>query len=329
MNDPIVSVIIPTYNRAHLLPQAIDSVLAQNLPDMELVVVNDGSTDATQEVLKQYATRIVSISQPNGGCTKAKHRGTEVARGQFLSFLGDDDRMLPDTLAPRVEFLLAHPEVAAVSGSAIIEGRENEDLFEKCGVQFAGQQTVVFHRPFQKMLLTDFIIDGACVFRRDRFVEVGGFDMTLRASQDWDLYLRMARLWPLACMNLPCTWGGVQRTLGGLPGRNISGSALELACDIRIFHKALGYGEPIDPTIRRRVLQRLYRLLKGYLILEAEGKIPAHSRIEVMRYVSPLPWHRRMAISIVAAMPRGLLAFGLREGRRLKRLFRGMGSPQA
>jgi glycosyltransferase involved in cell wall biosynthesis len=314
-STPRISVVIPTYNRAPLLAESVDSVLTQQGVAFEVIVVDDGSTDNTAEVLARYGDRIRVVRQANAGFAAARAAGIKAASASLIALHDSDDVMLPDRLRVQREFADAHPEVAVVSGNAVIQGDDQRDYLEACGVDFGGRPWVIYDRPFEKMLERCFLVDAASLIRRDRFIEIGGYDMSLPSSADWDLWLRMARCWPLACLRHPCIW---VRKHGG----NLSASPAEVAGNIRVIRKALGYGEPIALAVRQRVLERLYRYLKAYLVSEVDGKVPSYSRIEVMRYVSPLPWPRRMAIGIVAAMPRGLLAFGLRQGRRLKRLCR-------
>ena len=95
---PIVSVIMPTYNRASLLPKAIDSVFSQNYPDIELIVVNDGSTDNTEEALEPYRDKITYIKKANGGCGDAKNAGLKAANGKYITHLDDDDLMMPERI---------------------------------------------------------------------------------------------------------------------------------------------------------------------------------------------------------------------------------------
>lgn len=109
----LVSVIIPTFNYARFLPHAIDSVLAQTYQRKECIVVDDGSTDSTPEVLWHYETRIKVVTQPNRGLSAARNAGMAAARGDYLSFLDADDWSEPDKLAVQVAYLDEHPEVAA------------------------------------------------------------------------------------------------------------------------------------------------------------------------------------------------------------------------
>jgi glycosyltransferase involved in cell wall biosynthesis len=317
MAVPAISVVIPTYNRADFLGESIDSVLAQDFAPYEIIVVDDGSTDSTVEVLAKYGDRIRVIRQANAGFAAAREAGIRIARAPWVAFHDSDDIMLPGRLLAQMEFVDAHPDVAVVTGNAVIQGYEHRDYLEACGVDFGKRSWVIYERPFEMMLEHDFIVDPASLIRRDRFLEIGGYDKSLPSSADWDLWLRMARRWSVACLRRPYVW--VRRH-----GGNISSTPAETIGNIRIIHKALGWGEPIAPAVRKKVLQRLYRLLKAYRVSEAEGKVSAHSRIDVGQFVARLPWCRRMTLRTLAAMPRGMIALL----RRFRHLFRKTEEPQ-
>ena len=109
-SNPLVSVIIPTYNRGWILKEAIDSVLAQDFEDFELIVVDDGSTDNTREILDTYGQDIIVLQQANKGVSAARNRGIAEAGGQLVAFLDSDDRWLPRKLSRQVDFFNLNPD---------------------------------------------------------------------------------------------------------------------------------------------------------------------------------------------------------------------------
>jgi len=122
-NEPLVSVVIPTYNRCGYLQQAIESVLSQSCGDFEVIVVDDGSTDETAQVIAKFSDeRVRYLYQSNAGRSAARNWGMGAARGMYLAFLDDDDLYLPHKLASQVAFLESHPGVDLVgSGVRLID----------------------------------------------------------------------------------------------------------------------------------------------------------------------------------------------------------------
>src|SRR5690349_16338543 len=111
----LVSVVIPCYNQAHFLGETIESVLSQSYPRVEVIVVDDGSTDNAREVAASY-DGVEYVHQENSGVATARNVGLKLCRGEFIVFLDGDDRLLRDALRINVEYLKAHPEFAFVSG---------------------------------------------------------------------------------------------------------------------------------------------------------------------------------------------------------------------
>ncbi|NOQ85501.1 MAG: glycosyltransferase, partial [Deltaproteobacteria bacterium] len=107
---PKVSVIIPTYNRAHTLREAIDSVLSQSYNDLELIIVDDGSTDETKVIVSSYIPKLAYIYQERQGVSAARNRGIKHAQGDYISFLDSDDLWLKDKLYLQMKFMESHPE---------------------------------------------------------------------------------------------------------------------------------------------------------------------------------------------------------------------------
>ena len=196
---PMVSVVIPSFNRAHVVTQAIASVGAQNYPRVEIIVVDDGSTDGTAEMLRASddpALRVIALGW-NEGVAAARNRGAEAARGDYIAFLDSDDVWLPGTLGPRVEALASAPPHAGVSyGGCEIVHRDG--TVERVVPRHEG-------RLFEGLLLANLIEGGgsSIVIRRTVWQVVGGFDPRLPAVEDWDWLQRAARLYDFRAIDVP------------------------------------------------------------------------------------------------------------------------------
>jgi glycosyltransferase involved in cell wall biosynthesis len=114
-SEPLVSVILPTYNRAALVTRAVESVLAQTYPNLELIIIVDGSTDDTLQRLEPYRRHARIVHQANAGLGAARNTGISLARGRFIAFLDDDDIWHPEKIRIQIEFFMSHPECSVVS----------------------------------------------------------------------------------------------------------------------------------------------------------------------------------------------------------------------
>ena len=183
---PKVSVIIPTYNGAKYIKQAVDSVLAQTYDDYEIIVVDDGSTDDTAELLRPYGDRITYLYQENRKLPAARNTGIRAARGQYLAFLDSDDFFLPHKLAAQARCLDERPEVGLVaSGHQYIDeaGRLLQESRPWLGRPAITLESILFGglAPVHAVLL-----------RREWFDRVGGFDEQFTYCEDSDLWFRLA-----------------------------------------------------------------------------------------------------------------------------------------
>jgi len=314
MTVPAISVVIPTYNRAEFLGESIDSVLAQDFGPYEVIVVDDGSADATPEVLARYGDRIRVIRQANAGLPTARTVGIRAAASNLIALHDSDDVMLAGRLRAQAEFMEAHPEVAAVSGNLVVQGAEGIDYLERAGVDFRGSPYVILDRPFEKMLTKNFMADPATTIRRDRFLEIGGYDLSLLSGCDYDLWLRMARVWPLACMKQPVTW--YRRH-----GSNISETPMSIECRLRIYDRALRYQEPIDPAVLRRVKDRLRARLGQYIRNSLTEPLQPDWRARANQFAVHLARPQRILIRVMTLCPRVVAAVA----RRIKRGMQGLG----
>ena len=180
-----VSVIIPTYNGDQFIAEAIESVLNQTYSDLELIVVDDGSQDATVPILQSYQNQIHCFVQPNQGVAAARNRGLQMATGEFVAFLDQDDVFLPDKLACQVSRLENYPDLGLVnSGWQIVDqqGQVLSAVRPWCGRLQLDLETWIVWKP---------IFLGAMLFRRSCLNQVGGFNSQWHQVGDVDMVLRM------------------------------------------------------------------------------------------------------------------------------------------
>lgn len=196
MKIPLVTVVIPTYNRRHLIEEALDSVFAQTFTDYEVVLVDDGSTDGTEALVKKkYGTRLRYVRQENQGISGARNTGIANASGKYVAFLDSDDKWLPEKLARQVAFMEAHPETGLLSTKlARYELGGDKEKVEICPVDFP--------RNFQDLLTgKNNVPTTTTLVRRECFEKAGLFDRELPVAEDWDLWLRIAEHYGLACLD--------------------------------------------------------------------------------------------------------------------------------
>src|SRR5215218_7389004 len=189
----LVSVVIPCYNQAHFLDEAIESVLSQSYTNFEVIVVDDGSEDETARVASGYALedpRVCLIRQQNRGLAGARNRGLAEARGEYVVFLDSDDRLLGDALAVGVRELESHPRCAFVSG-------QFRGIAADGSLLWRPYEPPVERDGYLMLLQYCFGMPAVVMYRRWVFGEVGGFDGSVDAAADWDLYLRIARRYPI------------------------------------------------------------------------------------------------------------------------------------
>src|SRR5438093_2862885 len=190
----LVSVIIPCYNQAHFLHEAIESVLAQTYSTREIIVVNDGSTDSTAEVAGRYSA-VRHIYQENAGPSAARNTGLKESRGEYLVFLDSDDRLLPEALEIGVDCLREHPECAFAFGHSRFITADGSFLSKP-------EQPYVTRDHYLELLRENYIwCPGSVIYRRIAFEIANGFDTSLGPGADYDLYLRITRDSPIFCHN--------------------------------------------------------------------------------------------------------------------------------
>lgn len=188
MTNPLISVIIPAYNRAYYVRQAVKSVLEQTHRCCEVILVDDGSTDDTRQVLTPLMDRIHYLYQENQGLSAARNRGLSVVQGDFVAFLDADDYLLPNAFELELRCFQEQPALGAVNSAWRLVNQQGETLFDAKPWSKAPRlnlETWVLSTPF-------FL--GAMLFRQEWVHRTGLYDKNLRQAEDVDYVLRMASL---------------------------------------------------------------------------------------------------------------------------------------
>jgi len=209
----LVSVIIPTFNRAWAVGKAIDSVLSQDYPNVELIVVDDGSGDQTWPLLSAYKETLLPIHQSNQGVSAARNRGIAAAAGDLIAFLDSDDYWLPGKVSEQVAFFKSHPN-ALICQTEEIWIRNGRRVNPRRRHQKAAGDI------FIPSLALCLVSPSAVMVKKALFTEIGGFDEDLPACEDYDLWLRVSCRYPVHLIEKPLIvkQGGHADQLSRQPG---------------------------------------------------------------------------------------------------------------
>lgn len=192
MNGPLVSVIMPIYNSEAFLEDAVASVMGQDYARLELVAVDDRSTDSSLSIVERLATSdrriVVQPSETNAGGAAARNAGLRIARGSYFALLDSDDIAAPNRLSRQVEFLQAHPDVSVV-GCGYRRIDENGDLLTSYVSPLAFDPRDVWH--WQTERLHPALLDPSTMFRREAIEGIDGYREQFPAAYDYDVWLRM------------------------------------------------------------------------------------------------------------------------------------------
>lgn len=195
MQTPTISVLMPVYNAATYVAQAVESILTQTFTDFEFLIIDDGSTDRSLSILQRYAeqdSRIRLISRPNTGYVIALNEMLAQAQGEFLARMDADDRALPTRFRRQVEFLRQHPEVVCVGGG--------HEVIDHKGRLLTRLTLPTDDAAIQREALAGHgsICHPCAMIRRSALVAIGGYDAALMPAEDLDLWLRLGEMGQLA-----------------------------------------------------------------------------------------------------------------------------------
>lgn len=310
MNFPLVTVVTPSFNQGQFIRATIESVLGQDYPRLEYIVMDGGSTDQTADVVRDYASRLKWISEPDRGQSHAINKGFRMAKGEIVTWLNSDDLMLPGAISKVIPYFQRDPSVRAVYGEGYLIDRE-------------GRITGRFPhtRPFdlwRLVYLSDYILQQTVYFDRRVFAEVGYLDESLHYTMDWDILIRIGKRYGLTY---------IPEFLGCLreypEAKSFSGGAVRAREIARLLYKHTGkilapgtivYGLEtyrqiwcaaigrLTPRWLRRPsakLQRLIHVAAGYCIeraLQSQGLYPGGWAGKRVHWMTPPPGPGRLVI---------------------------------
>jgi glycosyltransferase involved in cell wall biosynthesis len=253
MSTPAVSVVVPTYNAAKYLPDAVQSVLSQSFADAEVIVVDDGSTDDTAAVMSRFGSPVQCVRQENRGVAEARNRGLKHSRGRYVAFLDADDTWLPNKLERQLQALAGGLGQRACYSAYTICNEALEPL--------AVQRSLRSGSALEDLLLRGNVIGNICTVLCERalFTGVGGFDADLSQCADWDMWIRLAPVTEFLYLDEPLV---NYRQHGASMSRRPD---LLERDSLRVLEK--GFGLPTVPaavrTRRRAAYGRNYMVLAG------------------------------------------------------------------
>jgi glycosyltransferase involved in cell wall biosynthesis len=305
MNRPPVSVVIPTHNTSHLLTEAIDSVLAQTLPASEIIVVDDGSQDDTQERLAPYRNRIQYLYQENQGVSATRNYGIRTARGDLIAFLDADDVWHPRKIELQVKALTENPDLGLL-------GTGTFDWPAPVVPEAKGPLSGAVARvPWHQLVVKNYFTTSSVLVRHNLVTKVGLFDSALSVAEDHDLWLRLAEVSTVANLDLPLT--GYRSVPGSLSQR---AKAMDAG-----MHRLLRKLDQRKVWDGKRLLRRKafsYLHYSCAYMYGAEGRQKMALR-NVLRSLAWYPFpYRRSEVRMSLARPKTLLIILLRMLRMVR-----------
>jgi glycosyltransferase involved in cell wall biosynthesis len=294
---PLVSIITPSYNQARYLEQTIQSVLAQSYPALEYIIVDGGSTDGSQAIIRKYANQLAWwVSEPDLGQADALNKGLRRARGEVVAWLNSDDVYLPGAVGAAVLALEANPAAGMVFGDAITINEEGVEL----------NRLVFGDWGLQELMRFRIICQPAVFMRRRALEQAGGLDQAYHFLLDHHLWLRLAQRAPVC--HVAATWAAARYHMAA---KNVSQAAGFGQEAFRILHWMEDQPD-LQPRLqkdRRRIEAGAYRLNARYLL---DGGQPAAALRSYLQALWRSPrfalqhWHRMLYAAASLAGARSL-----------------------
>jgi glycosyltransferase involved in cell wall biosynthesis len=261
-DPPLVSVVIPAHNAEAFVAEAIESVLGQTNRSTECIIVDDGSSDATRNVVRGYGNRVRLVTQPNRGVSAARNRGASVARGDLLAFLDADDVWRPERLTRMVEVLTAGPGAEAALCATQIVDR---------ALRPVGEMRLDYPIRLEEVLLCRANLvspSSNLLVKRTCFEAIGGFDERLSTAADWALLVHLVEGHQLAYLDEPLV-------LYRRHEANMSRSIQAMEHDMVLVYEELFAGDGTSASlrdVRRRAYANLRRTIAGSYYVQGKWR---------------------------------------------------------
>lgn len=300
--EPLVSVIIPTYNRLDYIGQAIESVLKQTYTHYEILVVDDGSTIDVKKVLEPYLGNIAYIYQKNEGLGSARNTGITHSKGKYLAFLDDDDLFEPRKLEVQVRILEKYPEIGLVYSDGYVFDTTNPSDIRLNPAVARDAPNSEFTKLF---FMNTNIYVSAFLTRRQCFEDVGLFDESIPPHADSDIILRIALEWPIKFSDYPSTkirYHPVQMSLD-----RIAMNTCILKSNYKIFRLYPDFKAALGEGGDKKMAELHYSLAQSYIRRE---NFP-EARKELDAYIStcPKPFWKAQIYRYILRFPKPVLIF--------------------
>ncbi len=286
---PMVSVIIPVFNAAPYLRESLDSVLSQDYPDIEVVVVDDGSSDDSLAILRSYGARIRLLQQQRRGPGAARNRAVQEARGEYLAFHDADDVWLPGKLPTQMRFMLDHPEHRIVFGQFAFWEADADNRFPDPARFVAQPDSWQVKQNLSGTIYVDELAESCIamitpIIHREVFTAVGGFDESLLAGSDYDFWLKAT--YRFSAHKMPNCFAAYRIHSKGVTGTpkttNFPFVVLKRAID------TFGLTGPDGRTVERSAMyQRMADTWLNFAVVHTQNgsrRIALHALAQYLRY---------------------------------------------
>jgi glycosyltransferase involved in cell wall biosynthesis len=304
MEELLVSVIIPVYNCQAYIAQAVRSALEQDHPSKEVIVVNDGSTDGTLAVLREFGDAIRVVDQPNGGPPRARNAGLRAARGDYVAFLDADDVWIQGKLSAQVAHMEAHPEVGTSYTRWHVWPPDADGAFTSPAFAARPLRDVPIDATrsgwiYGRLLFDSELLTTTVMIRMSVVRQVGEFDLKLFNGDDYDYWIRLSRVAQIACLDaVGALYRVVPNSVSRRP-REVNYEHVVIAQAVQRFGLTAPDGVRVDPgAVRRRMDGLVFQ--HGYVHLRS-----GNAAIALRAFAQNLrlrPWRPELWVHAIGAL---------------------------